>query len=111
MRKKTTSLFIDGARWDKQSNLLVEGKLKELCPSMPVILVKGKRGFCQREREEGRMFCLAIPVDRLDTKGTYDCPVYRIKTRGNTYVWRFHLKTKEKPSKWVLAGVTLLLQI
>jgi dynein heavy chain len=54
---------------------------------------------------------LAIPIDRLDTKGTYDCPVYRIKTRGNTYVWRFHLKTKEKPSKWVLAGVALLLQI
>ncbi|CAF3576543.1 unnamed protein product [Rotaria sordida] len=87
------NLFIDGARWDKQSNLLVEGKLKELCPSMPVIFVK------------------AIPIDRLDTKGTYDCPVYRIKTRGSTYIWHFNLKTKEKPSKWVLAGVALLLQI
>jgi dynein heavy chain len=53
---------------------------------------------------------LAIPIDRLDTKGTYDCPVYRIKTRGNTYIWHFNLKTKEKPSKWVLAGVALLLQ-
>jgi len=51
-----------------------------------------------------------MPIDRLDTKGTYDCPVYRIKTRGNTYIWRFNLKTKEKPSKWVLAGVALLLQ-
>ncbi|UJR10317.1 hypothetical protein I4U23_014523 [Adineta vaga] len=86
------NLFIDGARWDKQSNLLIEGKLKELCPPMPVIFVK------------------AIPIDRLDTKGMYDCPVYRIKTRGPTYIWRFNLKTKEKPSKWVLAGVALLLQ-
>ncbi|CAF1051829.1 unnamed protein product, partial [Rotaria magnacalcarata] len=87
------NLFIDGARWDKQNNLLIEGKLKELCPPMPIIFVK------------------AIPIDRLDAKGTYDCPVYRIKTRGNTYIWHFHLKTKEKPSKWVLAGVALLLQI
>lgn len=37
-----SSLFIDGARWDKQTNLLVEGKLKELCPPMPVVFVKGK---------------------------------------------------------------------
>lgn len=35
------NLFIDGARWDKQIGLLVDGKLKELCPPMPVILVKG----------------------------------------------------------------------
>lgn len=35
------SLFIDGARWDKQNNLLIEGKLKELCPPMPIIFVKG----------------------------------------------------------------------
>lgn len=35
------SLYIDGARWDKQSNVLIEGKLKELCPPMPVIFVKG----------------------------------------------------------------------
>jgi dynein heavy chain len=102
------SLFIDGARWDKQNNLLIEGKLKELCPPMPVIFVKGK--FLFLDEEMNSFFVLAIPIDRLDTKGTYNCPVYRIKTRGNTYVWHFHLKTKEKPSKWVLAGVALLLQ-
>jgi hypothetical protein len=39
------SLFIDGARWDKQNNLLIEAKLKELCPPMPVIFVKGKFFF------------------------------------------------------------------
>jgi dynein heavy chain len=75
---------------------------------MPVIFVKGK--FLFLDEEMNSFFVLAIPIDRLDTKGTYNCPVYRIKTRGNTYVWHFHLKTKEKPSKWVLAGVALLLQ-
>jgi dynein heavy chain len=75
---------------------------------MPVMLVKGN--FFLENRCIKTLILLAIPIDRLDTKGTYDCPVYRIKTRGNTYIWRFNLKTKEKPSKWVLAGVALLLQ-
>jgi dynein heavy chain len=74
---------------------------------MPVMFVKGKSDLFSSVRN---VFLLAMPIDRLDTKGTYDCPVYRIKTRGNTYIWRFNLKTKEKPSKWVLAGVALLLQ-
>ena len=30
---------------------------------------------------------------------------------GPTYIWTFNLKTKERSSKWVLAGVALLLQI
>ena len=30
---------------------------------------------------------------------------------GPTYIWTFNLKTKAKPSKWVLAGVAMLLQI
>jgi dynein heavy chain len=30
---------------------------------------------------------------------------------GPTYIWTFNLKTREKASKWVLAGVSLLLQI
>ena len=30
---------------------------------------------------------------------------------GPTYIWTFNLKSKERPSKWVLAGVALLLQI
>jgi hypothetical protein len=45
------SLFIDGARWDKQNNLLIEAKLKELCPPMPVIFVKGKFFLENRSRK------------------------------------------------------------
>lgn len=72
---------------------MADARLKELTPLMPVILIR------------------AIPADRLDTKNVYECPVYKTRMRGPTYVWTFNLKTKEKPAKWVLAGVALLLQI
>ncbi|CAF0886754.1 unnamed protein product, partial [Adineta ricciae] len=85
-------LYLEGARWDTQTSQLAEAKLKEITSPMPVIFVK------------------AIPIDRMDTKGMYECPVYKIKTRGAHFVWTFFLKTKEKPSKWVLGGVALLLQ-
>lgn len=32
------------------------------------------------------------------------------RQRGSTYVWTFNLRTKEKASKWILAGVAILLQ-
>uniref|UniRef100_A0A8C0E5M4 Dynein axonemal heavy chain 9 n=1 Tax=Balaenoptera musculus TaxID=9771 RepID=A0A8C0E5M4_BALMU len=86
-------LFMEGARWDAQAGIITEGKLKELTPPMPVLLLK------------------AIPADKQDCRRIYPCPVYKTRQRGPTYVWTFHLKTKEKPSKWVLAGVALLLQV
>lgn len=66
--------------------------MKELTPVMPVILLR------------------AVPVDRMDTINIYECPVYKTRMRGPTYVWTFNLKTKEKAAKWVLAGVALLLE-
>ncbi|XP_053153098.1 dynein axonemal heavy chain 9 isoform X7 [Hemicordylus capensis] len=86
-------LFMEGARWDIQTGLLADARLKDLTPSMPIIFIK------------------AIPVDKQDTRNVYPCPVYKTRQRGPTYVWTFNLKTKEKSSKWVLAGVALLLQI
>lgn len=53
----------------------------------------------------------AIPQDKQDLRNVYECPVYKTRTRGPTYVWTFNLKTKEKAAKWTLAGVALLLQI
>lgn len=55
------------------------------------------------------IFAKAIPVEREDTKQTYECPVYKTRMRGVTYVWTFRLRSKEKAAKWVLAGVALLL--
>nr|KAF6455666.1 dynein axonemal heavy chain 17 [Rousettus aegyptiacus] len=86
-------LFMEGARWDTQTGVIAEARLKELTPAMPVIFVK------------------AIPVDRMETKNMYECPVYKTRIRGPTYVWTFNLKTKEKAAKWVLAAVALLLQV
>ncbi|KAM4663589.1 dynein axonemal heavy chain 17 [Discoglossus pictus] len=86
-------LFMEGARWDMQTGVIAEARLKELTPSMPVIFIK------------------AIPVDRQETKNIYECPVYKTRIRGPTYIWTFNLKTKEKPAKWVLAAVSLLLQV
>ncbi|KAJ1128828.1 hypothetical protein NDU88_007202 [Pleurodeles waltl] len=82
-----------GARWDTQSAGIAEARLKELMPPMPVLFIK------------------AIPVDRQETKNIYECPVYKTRMRGPTYVWTFNLKTKEKPARWILAGVALLLQM
>ncbi|KAG7325031.1 hypothetical protein KOW79_011347 [Hemibagrus wyckioides] len=86
-------LFMEGARWDIQSGAIVDALLKELIPAMPVIFIN------------------AIPMDRQETKNVYECPVYKTRMRGPTYVWTFNLKTKEKPTKWVLASVCLLLSV
>ncbi|KAI8914343.1 dynein heavy chain and region D6 of dynein motor-domain-containing protein [Gorgonomyces haynaldii] len=83
-------LFMEGARWDTATGMIQESLLKELTPAMPVIYIK------------------AVPVDKRDLKGVYECPLYRTRQRGPTFVWTFHLKTKERPQKWTLAGVCLL---
>ena len=53
----------------------------------------------------------AIPQDKQETKHIYECPVYKTRQRGPTFVWTFNLKTKERPNKWILAGVALMLQV
>ncbi|XP_037924668.1 dynein beta chain, ciliary isoform X3 [Hermetia illucens] len=86
-------IFMEGARWDVQQGIIMESRLKELYPSMPVINIR------------------AITQDKQDLRNMYECPVYKTRTRGPTYVWTFNLKTKDKPAKWTLAGVALLLQV
>ncbi|KAJ3180788.1 hypothetical protein HDU85_003867 [Gaertneriomyces sp. JEL0708] len=83
-------LFMEGARWDTNTGLIQESLLKELTPAMPVIYIK------------------AIPIDKKETKGVYECPVYRTRQRGPTFIWTFNLKTKERQQKWILGGVCLL---
>ena len=104
----THGLFMEGARWDTAAGYIAESNLKELYPSMPVMYIK------------------AVTQDKQETRNFYECPVYKTRQRGAvidtfsrklslssgpTYIWTFNLKTKERPSKWVLAGVALLLQI
>uniref|UniRef100_A0A672ZPD5 Dynein, axonemal, heavy chain 11 n=1 Tax=Sphaeramia orbicularis TaxID=375764 RepID=A0A672ZPD5_9TELE len=86
-------LFIEGARWDIQSGIMSEAVLRDLTPAMPVMYVR------------------AVLSEEQELKNTYECPVYRTKQRGSTYVWTFHLRTKHPPAKWVIAGVALLLSV
>lgn len=82
-----------GARWDTQSGVISEAVLRDLSPAMPVLYVR------------------AVPVEEQELKNTYECPVYRTKQRGPTYVWTFHLRSKQPPAKWIEAGVALLLSV
>ncbi|KAG8226803.1 hypothetical protein J437_LFUL002849 [Ladona fulva] len=86
-------LYMEGARWDPTLGVIVDSQLKDLFPVMPVIFLR------------------AITQDKLDLRNAYECPVYKTRLRGPTYVWTFNLKTKDKPAKWTLAGVAILLQI
>ncbi|XP_041843992.1 dynein heavy chain 11, axonemal [Melanotaenia boesemani] len=86
-------LFMEGARWDSQSGVISEAVLRDLTSAMPVMYVR------------------AVPTEEQELKNTYECPVYHTKQRGPTYVWAFHLKTKQPPAKWVVAGVALLLSV
>nr|XP_020468391.1 dynein heavy chain 11, axonemal-like isoform X3 [Monopterus albus] len=86
-------LFMEGARWDTQSGVISEAVLRDLTPAMPVLYVK------------------AVPAEEQELKSTYECPLYRTKQRGHTYVWTFHLRTKQPSAKWIVAGVALLLSV
>ena len=86
-------LFIEGARWDVILGTIADSLLKDLHPLMPIMYIR------------------AITQDKQETRNLYECPVYKTRQRGPTYIWTFNLKTKDKPSKWILAGVALLLQI
>lgn len=86
-------LYMEGARWDTTLGSIVPSRLKELFPAMPVIFVK------------------AITQDKQDMKHVYDCPLYKTRARGPTFVWTFNLRTKEKAAKWTLGGVAMLLQV
>nr|XP_032294976.1 dynein heavy chain 9, axonemal [Drosophila virilis] len=85
-------LYLDGASWDCQLNSIVALHPKELLCAMPVIFIK------------------SIVQEKQELQRVYECPLYKTRSRGNTYVWTLNLKTRDRPAKWILAGVALLLQ-
>ncbi|XP_015187538.1 PREDICTED: dynein beta chain, ciliary-like [Polistes dominula] len=87
------SLYMEGARWDIETGVITDARLKELFPLMPVVYIR------------------AITQDKQDLKNMYECPVYKTRSRGPTYVWTFNLRTRDKANKWILAGVAIVLQI
>jgi len=109
-------LYIEGARWpvgDEAGDVemvtgtptagyLVDGRLKELLPVMPVIYVKAVP--VKSSWEPSAVGYLRHVPD------IFECPVYITSFRGPTYVFLATLKTMDPCSKWVLTGTAILMQ-
>jgi len=54
-------LYMEGASWDIEHGCIVDSRLKELFPLMPVIYVR------------------AVTQDKLEMRNVYDCPIYKIR--------------------------------
>lgn len=88
-----TGMYLEGARWDTNSNTLEDSKPKEMFSKMPVVN------------------CKAGPAIEKEEKNVYVCPAYCVPTRRPYYVFPAQLRTKQPPQKWTLAGVALILDI
>lgn len=109
-------MFIEGARWpigdeagDPEmvtgtpcSGYLVDGRLKELLPAMPVI-------YCKAVAVKSSWEPSAVGYLRRQAD-VYEAPVYMTSFRGHTYIFLATLKTQDPASKWVLTGTAILMQ-
>ena len=87
---------LEGARFDVNTGFIEESYPKQLYCRVPIVLCK--TGILKEERGQPE-------------KNLYQCPVYKTKNRGNTYVFPAQLKTKVNPQKWILAGVAVILDV
>jgi len=92
----TFGFHVDGARWDPAVGVLEESYPKRPYSVCPVVTCKA----------------LLIPEGaNKEDKTTYQCPVYKTDQRASTFVFFAQLKTKAPPHKWVLAGVSIILDV
>jgi len=85
---------LEGAAWDKNASLMDESIPKQQFSVVPLIHCKA----------------MTIVEGKVD-KGVYQCPCYMTTNRDKSYVFTAQLKTKHAPPKWVLAGVSLILDV
>jgi len=109
-------LYIEGARWPTGeeagdvemvtgvpcSGYIVDSRLKELLPPLPVIYVKAVR--VESTWEPSAVGYLRRVAD------IYEAPIYLTSARGATYVFLATLKTVDPNAKWVLTGTAVLMQ-
>jgi dynein heavy chain len=88
-----SGLFLEGARWNWNLGQMEESVPREMFFEMPVIA------------------CHAILVERMEKSQTFFCPVYKTQIRGPTYVFTANLRSKAPQAKWILAGVTMVMEI
>ena len=86
-------LFLDGARWDKSKDILVDSEPKVIFAQLPVLWVTGTN---TEKKEKGINFV---------TTPLYNAP----KRHAFNFIADFDLRCQEAPSKWILRGVALMM--
>ena len=91
-------LFLEGAAWEYGApgaeGYLIDQKLKELHPPMPVVLIRSVLRANKR------------------VKAQYDCPTYYTTQRGPAYVFLANLNMESEDvedSKWILSGTAMIM--
>ena len=90
-------LFLDGARWDKQKNCLVDSEPKVLYAPLPVLHISAT---AEKKKGGKEIF--------------YECPIYTCPARAahgtqlKNYISNADLRSEDPANKWVLRAVCLL---
>lgn len=85
-------LFLEGARWDHPTAALQPCAPRRLAAPLPVMLFK------------------AVAGERKAREGGFACPIYKTARRAKTFVLLADVKSTAPPSRWILAGVAMLME-
>lgn len=93
-------LFLEGAAWNKNKDMLVDSAPKQLFCDLPVILFDAQDGSEPQQ-----------PQSTKNQIKKYECPVYKTPFRtGLNFICKVFLPTDRDPNDWILKGTALLCQ-